>query len=82
MPGGCSAKGWLQADLAETELVKVRAEGSNKAKQKQDRRVGGKEDNCANPHLTECLHQEQGGRQDSGSYPFSCGLLEAAATGS
>lgn len=72
----------MQADLAETELVKARAEGSNKAKQKQDRRGDGEEDNCANPHLVECFHKEQGGHQDSGSHPFSRVHLEAAATGS
>ena len=44
--------------------------------------VDGEEDNCANPHPTECFHKEQGGHQASGSYPFSCGLTEAAATSS
>lgn len=71
----------MQADLADTELVKVTAEGINKAKQKQDRRVDGEEGNCANPHPVECFHKK-GGHQDSGSYPFRRGLLEAAATGS
>lgn len=40
--------------------MKARAEGSNKAKQKQDRRVDGEEDNGANPHLIECFYKEQG----------------------